>query len=171
MTKKREINLSFTKAILNGDAQLIKNYEIYANGRIHITNQLIALKGEHSPIYRFGNQFEIPEHFSQCQWYGNGPGESYVDRKNGVMVGKYNSSIDNMHTNYARPQENGNRTDTRWVKFSNGKGSSIQFISDKLFDFSASHFTQEDLDSGLDKTTTQKHGKLLSARKKCLLQY
>ena len=99
--KQREINLSFTTAILNGDAQLTKNYEIYANGRIHITNQLIALKGEHSPIYRFGNQFEIPEYFSQCQWYGNGPGESYIDRKNGVMVGKYNSSIDNMHTNYA----------------------------------------------------------------------
>ena len=63
------------------------------------------------------------------------------------MVGKYSSSIDNMHTRYARPQENGNRTDTRWAKFSNGKGSSIQFISDELFDFSASHFTQEDLDS------------------------
>ena len=156
---KGEINLNFTTIILNGDAQLTKNYGIYANGSIHISNQLIAIKGKHSPIYRFGNQFEIPDYFSQCQWYGNGPGESYADRKNAVMVGKYSSSIDNMHTNYARPQENGNRTDTRWVKFSNGKGSSIQFISDELFDFSASHFTQEDLDSGQDKTTTQKHGK------------
>ncbi|MDC2982233.1 DUF4981 domain-containing protein [Bacteroidota bacterium] len=166
---KGEINLNFTTMILNGDAQLTKNYDIYANGRVHISNQLIAIKGKHSPIYRFGNQFEIPEYFSQCQWYGNGPGESYVDRKNAVMVGKYSSSIDNMHTNYARPQENGNRTDTRWAKFSNGKGSSIQFISDELFDFSASHFTQEDLDSGPNKASTQKHGKLLSPRKNVYL--
>ena len=162
---KGEINLSFSTSILNGDAQLTKSYEIYANGRIHISNQLTAIKGEHSPIYRFGNQFEIPDYFSQCKWYGNGPGESYADRKNAVMVGKYSSSIDNMHTNYARPQENGNRTDTRWVKFSNGKGSSVQFISDELFHFSASHFKKEDLDSGPDKTTTQKHGKLLVPRK------
>ena len=166
---KGEINLNFTTIILNGDAQLTKNYDIYANGRVHISNQLIAIKGKHSPIYRFGNQFEIPEYFSQCQWYGNGPGESYVDRKNAVMVGKYSSSIDNMHTSYARPQENGNRTDTRWAKFSNGKGSSIQFISDELFDFSASHFTQEDLDSGPNKASTQKHGKLLSPRKNVYL--
>ena len=93
----------------------------------YISNQLTAIKGEHSPIYRFGNQFEIPDYFSQCQWYGNGPGESYADRKSAVMAGKYSSSITNMHTNYARPQENG-RTDTRWVKFSNGKGEhSIYF--------------------------------------------
>ena len=162
---KGEINLSFTTAILNGDAQLTKNYDIYSNGRIHISNQLTAIKGDHSPMYRFGNQFEIPDYFTQCQWYGNGPGESYADRKSAVMVGKYNSSIDNMHTNYARPQENGNRTDTRWVKFSNGKGSSVQFISNELFNFSASHFAQEDLDSGPNKTTTQKHGKLLVPRK------
>ena len=61
-------------------------------------------------------------------------------------------------------QENGNRTDVRWVNFSNGNGPVLKFTSDQSFHFSASHYQQKDLDSGTDKTTTQAHGKLLNPR-------
>jgi len=65
---------------------------------------------------------------------------------------------------YARPQENGNRTDVRWVELSNDKGLSIRFYSTELLNFSASNFKTEDLDSGKDKKTSQAHGRLLNPR-------
>ena len=65
---------------------------------------------------------------------------------------------------YARPQENGNRTDVRWVSFTNKNGMNLKFVGKELFNFSASHFKRKDLDSGKSKKTSQKHGRLLNPR-------
>jgi hypothetical protein len=40
---------------------------------------------------------------------------------------------------YVLPQENGNRTDTRWVEFGTGNGRTLRVASAGRFDFTASH--------------------------------
>lgn len=50
-------------------------------------------------------------------WFGRGPGESYRDKKESQLVGTYSSTIDGLFTNYEVPQDNGNRSDVRWVEF------------------------------------------------------
>ncbi|KIX07814.1 uncharacterized protein Z518_02468 [Rhinocladiella mackenziei CBS 650.93] len=54
--------------------------------------------------------------FDHAIWFGLGPGESYRDKKSAQKVGIYCASLDDLHTPYEVPQENGNRMDTRWVK-------------------------------------------------------
>ena len=55
------------------------------------------------------------------------------------------ASVDSLFFNYIYPQENGNRTDTRWVAFSDQRGQGFLVTADKLFNFGASWYTQKNL--------------------------
>ena len=70
---------------------------------------------------------------------------------------------------YARPQYSGNRTDIRWFEITNKDGFGIKVEGDSLINFSASHFSQNDLDSGPIKNNSQRHGKLLIPRENVFL--
>ena len=54
-------------------------------------------------------------------WYGRGPAETYIDRAF-ERVGVYTSTVSAEWVEYSRPQENGNKTDVRWVALTNDKG-------------------------------------------------
>ena len=69
-------------------------------------------------------------------------------------MGKYSvSNIDKLWVDYEVPQESANRTDTRWLKISDGKASLLaQFVDvkndskqRKTFDFQASHYRMKDV--------------------------
>ena len=49
---------------------------------------------------------------------------------------------------YIRPQENGYKTDTRWVTFTNGNGQGIKISSLSYLSFSAHHQYNADFDAG-----------------------
>ncbi|KAL2262758.1 hypothetical protein VTK26DRAFT_148 [Humicola hyalothermophila] len=53
----------------------------------------------------------------RVRWFGRGPGESYRDKKMSQLVGRWELDAEQMGTDYEFPQENGNRTDVRWVEF------------------------------------------------------
>ena len=89
--------------------------------------------------------FDLQNEFDQVSWYGRGPHENYWDRKTSSFIGIYESDIDNLSEYYETPQENGNRTDTRWVKFENKKGEGLAFAGYPSIDFSALYFTPYDL--------------------------
>ena len=70
-----------------------------------------------SDMFRFGMQLRMPVTFNEIEYYGRGPGENYIDRNASSFVDLYRTTADQMYTNnYVRPQENGHRTDTRWVE-------------------------------------------------------
>lgn len=174
------VKIVFNQKMLKGDASFTQSYSINADGIIKVENDFKTLKGkskiglkghkaklknnEHSNIYKFGNEFVIPKTFNRVNWYGRGSEESYEDRKKATDIGLYSSEVSDLFTMYARPQENGNRTDVRWVSFTNKNGMNLKFVGKELFNFSASHFKRKDLDSGKSKKTSQKHGRLLNPR-------
>ncbi len=94
---------------------------------------------------RIGIQLELPGTQDNVQWYGLGPGESYSDTKGGVRLGRWMAPVDALFFNYVKPQENGNRTETRWAAFADSRGCGVLVTADRLFDFSASRYTQENL--------------------------
>lgn len=94
---------------------------------------------------RVGLQMALPGTQDHVQWYGLGPGESYNDTKDGVRLGRWISSVDALFFNYIYPQENGNRTDTRWAAFSDDCGQGFLVTADKPFNFGASWYTQKNL--------------------------
>jgi beta-galactosidase len=78
------------------------------------------------------------------EYYGRGPNENYCDRNTASFIDIYSSNIKDQYFAYIRPQENGYKTDVRWLKIGNDK--MITVSSPKPFCFSALHLPVEMLD-------------------------
>ena len=69
-----------------------------------------------------------------------GPQESYVDKCRASSHGIYRSSVDEMHEDYIRPQENGSHADCDYVKLTS-KEQSVTVVSPHSFLFSITIYT------------------------------
>jgi beta-galactosidase len=94
---------------------------------------------------RFGLQLIMPMGNEEVEYFGNGPHENYIDKRQSVRKGRYRTTVDSMFENYLVPQENGSRCGTEWVTVSNKLGMGLSFSSASEFSFNASHYTPEDL--------------------------
>ncbi|MFX1567857.1 MAG: glycoside hydrolase family 2 TIM barrel-domain containing protein [Promethearchaeota archaeon] len=128
----------------NGKKPQKISYEIYGTGEIVIKNEFTPKKD----LTRFGMQMSIPKEYNNLSWFGRGPHETMLDRKSGAAIGVYRGSIDELIHNYVRPQENGNKTDVRWVTLTNknGLGLLISDIGGTYLNISAWPYTMEDLE-------------------------
>lgn len=97
-----------------------------------------------SDMLRVGFTFALPEKYGRITWYGRGPHENYCDRKTGAPAAIYSFPAAEMCHNYMRPQENGTRSDVRWMQATDDEGRGIR-LAGSYFDFSAWPYTQEDL--------------------------
>jgi beta-galactosidase len=98
-------------------------------------------------MLRFGLQTTLTNTFSDVEWFGRGPHETMPDRKQSGVIGIHQRKSDDIYFPYIHPQENGNRSDVRWVRFldASGKGILIEYLESQLFNFSLWPYTQEDL--------------------------
>lgn len=120
-------------------------YVVYGNGDVHVQHR-VARAGDAPPsIPRVGLQMAVSDAYDEITWYGRGPHENYWDRKTGAAVGQYRQSLSDFVTNYVRPQENANRSDTRWVAFTREDGSGLLALGDSLLSVSAWPYSQQDL--------------------------
>jgi beta-galactosidase len=111
-----------------------------------------ATSGAELPdIPRVGLRLSLSPEFADVAWYGRGPHENYADRKTSAPIGMYSASVEELYYPYIRPQENGNRTETRWVAFSDSTGVGLAAHGMPTLDWSALQFLQEDLDEGTTK--------------------
>ncbi|QKJ31075.1 DUF4981 domain-containing protein [Mucilaginibacter mali] len=141
------VQLTVTASLLKGEEKTIQTYTILADGTIKVENQFKALSGNYKSLMRIGNDLQLDKNYSNIQWYGRGPGENYADRKTASLIGNYISTVDAQYFAYARPQESGNKTDVRWVAFTNKAGKGLRFeFTDQLLSFSALPYAVEDLD-------------------------
>ncbi|UJP09600.1 DUF4981 domain-containing protein [Microbacterium sp. KUDC0406] len=70
---------------------------------------------------RVGLRFGIPA-VEAAEWFGEGPGESYPDMRDGVHVGLFRSSADRLASNTVRPQESGHRSAMRHLVLETAAG-------------------------------------------------
>ncbi|MGL5346178.1 MAG: beta-galactosidase subunit alpha [Peptostreptococcaceae bacterium] len=96
-------------------------------------------------IPRIGIKLDLNKEFENIMWHGKGPGENYVDSNNGCIIDVYKTTVEGMHTPYVYPQENGNRTQNKWVNL-NGEDKNIFITSTSPFEFSAHNYTLEALE-------------------------
>ncbi|MFC1606467.1 glycoside hydrolase family 2 TIM barrel-domain containing protein [Candidatus Latescibacterota bacterium] len=124
----------------------IVSYTVYGTGDIVVSNRFEP--GMQLPtLPRYGMQMTVNGSMDTMTWYGRGPHESYWDRKTGARVGVYEGSVDDQFVHYVRPQENGNKTDVRWISLSNGNGKGLLVVGIPLLSVSAHHYTTSDLES------------------------
>jgi len=94
---------------------------------------------------------------SCAEYLGRGPWENYTDRNSSTFVGHYKATIAEMYVPYIRPQENGHRTDVRWLALTTDNGTGLLIVADSLVEFNALNNTVEDFDAGESKDANLKH--------------
>jgi len=96
------------------------------------------------PLPRFGMEFAIAG-CENLDYFARGPHENYFDMKNAARFDRFRSTVDDQYVPYIFPQDCGNHTGADWVALSDLMGRGVIFKGDG-FDFSALHYTAEDLD-------------------------
>ncbi|MFB3879783.1 MAG: glycoside hydrolase family 2 TIM barrel-domain containing protein [Armatimonadota bacterium] len=99
-------------------------YTVHGSGEIVIATR-VTPRGELPPLPRIGLQMRMPGSFDRFSWYGRGPHESYVDRKESARVGVYRGTVQEQYVPYIFPQENGNKTDVRWAAVTDARGMGL----------------------------------------------
>jgi beta-galactosidase len=124
-------------------------YIVLISGDIYVLEEINPVPGSKLPeLPRFGMRMRIPAQFENIRWYGRGPHENYCDRNTSAFIGRYESTVTDQYFPYIRPQENGYKTDVRWVTLTNQQGQGLLITGMPLISMSALHYSIDDLDQG-----------------------
>ena len=144
-----KIETLYNLPAVNGKVAI--HYTINGKGEIKVQTNLKDIKEDLPVLPRFGNNFIIKNEFNKVKWFGRGPYENYQDRNTSALVAQYEAEVSDLYFPYIRPQENGYKTDTRWVSFVNSTGKGIKIEGVNTISFSAHHQYNSDFDAGENK--------------------
>ncbi|NNC11401.1 glycoside hydrolase family 2 [Planctomonas sp. JC2975] len=142
----------------DGDATVVSATYTTASGHVIEHAQRVTASGDElvfvervivpegiGPVPRIGVEFALVPGFEGVSWLGDGPHETYPDRRSSGLLGRWESTVDQLQTPYVRPQENGGRTGVTNAALSDGTSTvELRFGSPVLFQ--ASHQSVEDLE-------------------------
>lgn len=128
-------------------AGYVTTYTVLSSADVIIKNQFSKVSDKIPEIPRMGMQMQLPEEFMNLKWFGRGPHENYADRKTSAEVGLYESTVDDQYVPYIRPQENGYKTDTRWLTLTDENGTGLLVIGNPLICFAALKNIHDDFES------------------------
>lgn len=125
-------------------------YKVNHQGDLSVNYNFTATS-KLATLPRIGLRLFLDKSFSDVEYFGFGPNESYIDKHQSCYVGKFQDKVENMFEPYVKPQENSSHFDCRYVKIKGPKYSLNFTATDPLTDkvhnlsFNASHYTQEEL--------------------------
>ncbi len=140
-----QISIKVENNLDSARSSLTTIYTISGDGLVQVENSLVPSTDKLPEIPRLGMNLFVPAGFEKLEWFGRGPQENYIDRNHSADVGQYSGTVEGQFTTYMAPQENGNKTDTRWMVLRNNQGAGIIFEGLPHFGFSVQHHTAEDL--------------------------
>ena len=118
-------------------------YTIYNDGSIGVKSNFGNESNQ--DFSRLGLIAALDQRLGNVQWLGRGPHENYPDRKTSAFMGVWDGTVNGMTEEYVKPQSMGERCDVKWVTFTDNKGEGVRFRTGGTFDFSALHYTDEEL--------------------------
>lgn len=122
-------------------------YRVYGDGTMAVTLGYDPVP-ELGDMPEFGVMFKVDADYDCLEWYGNGPEESYSDRKKGARLGLYRNRVADNMARYLVPQECGNKTDVRYAKVTDRLGRGLLFAGDRM-NFSALPYTPHELENAM----------------------
>jgi beta-galactosidase len=105
----------------------VTTYTVDGAGQIELRHEVSPQGTVRSLPYlaRVGFTVRASDGLQRFAWYGRGPVENYVDRKDGTPMGVWSSTVDQQYVDYYRPQDHGNHDDVRWAMLTDGSGSGL----------------------------------------------
>jgi beta-galactosidase len=143
------LNVNYFLTDINANYTI--QYKVDGNGDVTVGSSIEIWNSNLPELPRFGMRMMLVNGFNQLHYYGRGPYENYTDRNTASYIGQYSSTVADQFVQYIRPQENGYKTDARWIELSNSKQLVRIDAIEQPICFSALHNTTEDLDPGITK--------------------
>lgn len=122
-------------------------YEVFGDGTVKTTMTYDPVEGL-TDMPEFGMLFKLSADYDNVEWYGLGPVETYVDRKNGAKLGIYKNKVADNMAKYLVPQECGNKCGVRYAKITDYRGRGMVFEGDEL-SFSALPYTPHEMENAM----------------------
>lgn len=127
------------------ESECLVEYAVAGDGHVGVTMTLDAQKLE-GDIPEFGMLFKTDANLNELTWYGEGPDESYSDRRKGAKLGVYSQEVAAQLSQYLVPQEAGNHTGVRWAEVKDSEGRGLRFDCEgdpdqTSMEFSALHWS------------------------------
>lgn len=102
------------------------SYRVTGDGKIHVHALYKGTDGL-PEMPAFGMDMKLKARYDRVRYYGRGPEENYLDRREGARLGVHSyQAADNLSA-YLFPQECGNRMDVRWVEVTDADGQGLRF--------------------------------------------
>lgn len=140
----RSVEISVIYSLPDVKSQFRIKYRVFGGGDLIVENEFTAGNPKLPELPRLGVRMVLPKGFEEISYYGRGPQENYCDRNDAANVGLYKSTVTEQYFPYVSPQENGNKTDVRWMAFSDGEAG-LMIAGLPLVSLSALHYSIEDL--------------------------
>jgi beta-galactosidase len=137
------VKINSTYNLINDSASVNVMYTINGNGVVKVDYSLLADKSL-PDLPKVGMQMGISRADSNITYYGRGPYENYIDRRTASETGIYSHPIHQFMEPYVVPQENGNRTDVRWMLL-HQKNDGLLVVADSLLSMSAWPYTEDNI--------------------------
>lgn len=118
------------------------DYVIYPQGVVDVEATFVPKTDR---LRRAGLVCGIDSTLSNVEYYAYGPEDNYCDRKDGVTIGRYSTTVGEMGDRYVKPQSMGGREGLRSLKLTDGSGFGILIQTEGQVSFSALPYTDEDL--------------------------
>lgn len=101
-------------------------------------------------VARVGVAFTLPASMDRLEWFGEGPGDSYPDRRAATRIGRWSERIDEASMPFVVPQETGLHLGTKWFTLGTDQaaaGPTIAVWGDTPLAFSALPWSAADIDA------------------------
>jgi beta-galactosidase len=139
----KKIKSSYT--LIHDSAEVVVYYTINGDGVVKVDYHLQP-SASLPNIPKVGMQMGIKRSYATVEWYGKGPMENYIDKNYGFDAGTYQLPLSQFMENYVVPQENGNRTDVRWMFLKDPTSKNgLLVVADSLLSMSAWPYTEENI--------------------------
>jgi beta-galactosidase len=128
------------------DASYSLTYTITGDGAVTVDAAYTPGGRPLAMMPRFGLELVVSPGLDRLAWYGRGPIETYVDRQF-ERIGLYSSTVPEQWVEYSRPQENGNKTDVRWIELTGANGIGLRAEGAPTLSVAAAHATKADIET------------------------
>ncbi|WP_058993789.1 glycoside hydrolase family 2 TIM barrel-domain containing protein [Sarcina ventriculi] len=148
--RENEVSLTYTFALPTAIAtNNIVKYTVKKHGDIDVNIKYKGVEGL-SEIPLISMDFKLKKEFENFKYYGYGPEENYIDRKEGARLNVFESTARENMSRYLIPQECGNRTNVRWVKVTNKDGEGLTFkYKDTPFELSVLPYSAYEIENAM----------------------
>ena len=126
-------NINVGKDIL---AQVDSTYIISECGSMTVNATLSTNSIKTIDLPKFGMAIDVNDSLANVEYYGLGDGENYSDMHEQSIMGIWSNNAADMYEDYIKPQDNGNRAQTRWMSMTDNDGVGLLFTAvEKPFNF------------------------------------